>query len=396
MRPSEAHAELAAERPLQAQATCIASRGHNPMGPAPMTCMPSHPERVREHMRGTENAPSALKLASKDRGGETEISARSGVLRGKDWLKRWFLEDALPLWQRHGLDLHNGGFFEKLTGDLQPVEEPRRARLVARQIYVYAIADEMGWVGPSAEIVAHGLDFITRRMLCDDGTVIASLRVDGTDIRDTYDPYDYAFVLFGLAAAAKCLGAHTLAARAAKIRDRMIEQWAHPVAGFQECAPPKIPLKANSHMHLLEAFLAWEELNLPDAGIWRTLADGIVGLCLSYLIDPLTGAIEEFYDLDWRSLTGEAGGLIEPGHQFEWAWLLLRWANRRQRTDVMAQVFRLVQIGEDHGVDETRGVAINALGDDFSVRDASAKLWPQTERIKAWCALASCARNPTE
>ena len=34
------------------------------------------------------------------------------------------------------------------------------------------------------------------------------------------------------------------------------------------------------------------------------------------------------------------------------------------------------------GVDRGRGVAINALWDDLSVRDAGARLWPQTERLK--------------
>jgi mannose-6-phosphate isomerase len=35
------------------------------------------------------------------------------------------------------------------------------------------------------------------------------------------------------------------------------------------------------------------------------------------------------------------------------------------------------------GVDPGRGVAVNALWDDFSVRDGSARLWPQTEWLKA-------------
>jgi mannose-6-phosphate isomerase len=34
-------------------------------------------------------------------------------------------------------------------------------------------------------------------------------------------------------------------------------------------------------------------------------------------------------------------------------------------------------------------VAVNALWDDFSVRDANARLWPQTEHLKAALALGS-------
>ena len=43
---------------------------------------------------------------------------------------------------------------------------------------------------------------------------------------------------------------------------------------------------------------------------------------------------------------------------------------------------RLFEIGRG-GFDPMRGVVVNALWDDLSVRDAGARLWPQTERLKA-------------
>jgi mannose-6-phosphate isomerase len=46
-----------------------------------------------------------------------------------------------------------------------------------------------------------------------------------------------------------------------------------------------------------------------------------------------------------------------------------------------AAALRLITIGEDSGVHG--GVAVNALLDDFSIHDAKARFWPQTERLKA-------------
>ena len=43
----------------------------------------------------------------------------------------------------------------------------------------------------------------------------------------------------------------------------------------------------------------------------------------------------------------------------------------------------MIGIAEGPGVDPARGVAMNQLLDDMSVHDAQARLWPQTERIKA-------------
>ena len=39
------------------------------------------------------------------------------------------------------------------------------------------------------------------------------------------------------------------------------------------------------------------------------------------------------FDADWRPLAGLTGRLVEPGHQFEWAWLLERWSRLRGRAD---------------------------------------------------------------
>jgi mannose/cellobiose epimerase-like protein (N-acyl-D-glucosamine 2-epimerase family) len=50
---------------------------------------------------------------------------------------------------------------------------------------------------------------------------------------------------------------------------------------------------------------------------------------------------------------------------------------------------RLLPTARTFGVDPERGVAINSLLDDFSVHDPQARLWPQTERIKAWTLAAA-------
>lgn len=79
---------------------------------------------------------------------------------------------------------------------------------------------------------------------------------------------------------------------------------------------------------------------------------------------------------------------MEPGHQFEWAWLLTRWAISRNRPDALQKAKRLFEIGEGHGLCPVRKVAVMALLDDFSVHDPLARLWPQTEWLKSAMLLA--------
>ncbi len=50
---------------------------------------------------------------------------------------------------------------------------------------------------------------------------------------------------------------------------------------------------------------------------------------MSHFIDAETGGLREFFKADWTPYDGEKGRIMEPGHQFEWAWLLARWGERR-------------------------------------------------------------------
>jgi mannose-6-phosphate isomerase len=134
-------------------------------------------------------------------------------------------------------------------------------------------------------------------------------------------------------------------------------------------------------MHLFEAMLAWAEIDGDPT--WRTLADEIAELALAKFIHAETGMIREFYDLDWNPAPGVEGRICEPGHQFEWGWLLLRWGNLAGRADATTAALQMIDAAETNGTDFARGVAINALLDDLSVHDNGARLWPQTERIKA-------------
>jgi len=130
-------------------------------------------------------------------------------------------------------------------------------------------------------------------------------------------------------------------------------------------------------MHLLEASLAW--LDLAGGYEWQALADELGELALKQFIDPATGMLHESFDDSWKPTRDMAGRLVEPGHQFEWAWLLMRWG--QHRADAREAAIRLIDIAETHGV--RGGVAINAVVNDTSVHDGAARLWPQTERLRA-------------
>lgn len=91
----------------------------------------------------------------------------------------------------------------------------------------------------------------------------------------------------------------------------------------------------------------------------------------------------------------EMGCIVEPGHQFEWAWLLLRWNAATQDARAASMALALVDTAERRGVDARRGVAVNSLLTDGNIRDGRARLWPQAERLKAACLAWEATRLPT-
>lgn len=305
-------------------------------------------------------------------------SLGSGAQRFSDWLRL----RALPTWATLGAG-DDGLFSEALTLAGRPVASPRRARVQLRQIYVYAEAGMSGWNGPWRRLVENGAQALSSAYLKSDGFARMLLTAEGAPLDDTSMLYDQAFLLLSLATMARTgLNIATEESQAIRLRDQLMAG-AMPNGAMREHGPH--PFQSNAHMHLLEASLAWEDVG-KDAG-WASFSDQIVHLAKTAFIDGQDGFLREFFDQDWGPAANEDGRLVEPGHQFEWAWLLARYGRLRGDTDASTKARRLYQVGLS-GVDERSEIACDSLNDDLTVRSRRARLWPQTEWLKASLLLA--------
>lgn len=297
----------------------------------------------------------------------------------------WLRTAALPLWATVGVDPATGGFREALTWTGAPHDPRRRARVQARQAFVFASAAADGLPGPWLAAARAGMDFFLSHARRPDGLYAAILDLAGAQSDPTPRLYEHAFILLALAALRQAdPGDDAWRVEATAIAERLAA-FRYPAGGFREAGDDAF--QANSHMHLFEAAIALEAAGGGSG--WAALADEIAELALGRFIDPASGALHEFFDADWRPLSG-AAGLIEPGHQFEWAWLIERWGVLRGHDGARAAARRLFAAGR-RGFDPVRGVVANAQWDDLSVRDPAARLWPQTEHLKAALILGEAA-----
>jgi mannose/cellobiose epimerase-like protein (N-acyl-D-glucosamine 2-epimerase family) len=313
---------------------------------------------------------------------------------------RWILEVGAPYWAMAGVDREKGGFFDRLNGEGQPVpEDVKHVKYQARQIYAFCHAHLLGAGDEALAAAKDGWRFLGRRGWDVQGGWVHTITRAGRPLDGTKDLYDHAFMMLALAWLARATGDDEplrLAARTVAYLDRkMVDPhgggggWGgyfeRSTEGLMEIP---LPRRQNPHMHLLEALLALHATSGEAA--WLDRARQLVGLVLDHMIDPATGQMGEYYGHDWQPAAGAPGRVREPGHHFEWVWLLLAYRAATGDDRVVEPADRLYRFALS-GVDTTGDGPLAPVDetdpDGGFVRDTK-RLWCQTEAIKAFVARA--------
>lgn len=294
----------------------------------------------------------------------------------RDWLRGV----AAPLWAARGRT-GSGLFAERMTLTGEPDDSYFRVFVQARHIFAFATIGRIGWDGPWRELIAETITVLVERARRDDGFFVHRLDAAANPLDPRVDLYDQAFVLFALANAGEVLAEPRWFDVAEDLLDTIERNWTHPAGGYTEgeIVDPRVR-RQNPHMHLLEATMALAEAS--GRARFAIVADQIADLAERRFIDPATGALLEYFTDTLEPAPGIEGRIVEPGHCFEWAWLFER-LGAVGRADRLLVADRLTGFARAHGICARRGVCINEVLTDGSVHDATARLWPQTERIKA-------------
>lgn len=295
-------------------------------------------------------------------------------------VQQHFQDVIVPLWQGPGWNADMALPYEALDAEHQSLPPQRyRAMACARQLYLFSSL--IGQV-PAAEERAAALFRSLQQHFHDaeHGGWFYSVDPQGAPLDQRKDLYTHAFILFACA--------HYWD----KVREPLVESVLNAVLevvaqrfatgdGLYEASLERDwsslesgPLQ-NPLMHLAEAFLATLSVR-KDAAV----RDALVELCTAMqkrFIDPQHGVLME-------KPLGAVDNWFEPGHQFEW-YFLLESSSLLRGSTLHASLERAFAFTEQLGVDQQTG-AVRAMLDlepNGPPRDATQRIWAQAEYLRA-------------
>lgn len=308
-----------------------------------------------------------------------------------DRAKGWLIDAALPFWSGAGFDPRSGLFVERMDFAGRPLDVPLRLMVQCRQIYVFAHATLLGWYDGRAQ-VEQGLDALLHHFALANAAVPFAFSVDrdGRVIDPRADTYGYAFLLFALAWARRLLGPRVDETTASRVIACLQTQLrAGGGRGFVDGRPRRqSTLRQNPQMHLLEACLE-VAATFGHAGA-RAISEEIVALFETRLFSPQHQALPELHDDHWQIIE-PATAVFEPGHHFEWIWLLDRYriaTGSESRIPASALALRAWRegLGDNGAVIES----VRISGGD---RVGSRRCWATCEALKAAASDADSGRD---
>jgi len=293
-------------------------------------------------------------------------------------VQQHFQDVIVPLWQGPGWNADMGLPYEALDAEHQPLAPQRyRAMACARQLYVFSSL--IGQVQDAEERAATLFRSLQQRFHdAEHGGWFYSIDPYGAPLDQRKDLYTHAFILFAcanywdkvrepLVESALNAALEVIAQRFAT-GDGLYEASLDRDWSSLNSGPLQNPL-----MHLAEAFLATLSVR-EDTVVQRALVELCTGMQKRF-IDPQQSVLME-------KPLGAVDNWFEPGHQFEWYFLLESSPLLRGST-LHVSLLNAFAVTEQLGVDPYTGAVVAMLTLDGSAKDATQRIWAQAEYLRA-------------
>lgn len=294
-------------------------------------------------------------------------------------VQQHFHQVIVPLWLTTGWNAELALPYEALNPQGQPLPPQRyRAMACARQLYVFSQLMGDARHPYAAERAAALFRSLNKHFLDTEyGGWIYSINPQGSPLDSRKDLYTHAFILFACAhywrVSQDPLAESTMNAALEVIDQQFSDEDGlfHAELSRDWCDLGTGALQ-NPLMHLTEALLA-----VLQARADEHTEQALQALCsqmLARFVVAKTGLLLE-------KPLGSASNWFEPGHQFEWLYLLQTSALLRQHP-LHEALAHAVELSLKQGVSSEHGVYAS-LDANLQLLDATQRIWAQTEYLRA-------------
>ena len=306
--------------------------------------------------------------------------------------REYLFNKLLKQWLEHGIHPELGYSYESLNHDWS-VNPLGRIRLLTqcRQLYTFSHAfietDDKQWHRPLNKL----FEFIISNYWKNDAWIFSL--DDHLNVKETQsDCYALAFVLLAFSYYFKASGDKRALEFIESTHLFLQNKMASVNGGFLESYPPSNEhiRRQNPHMHLLEGYLA--VFSIQPTQIYKTEIKKLLDLLTSHFYDESSESLIEFFEEDWK-IHPSLGDNIEPGHHFEWVWLLHQANRIFSETRYLKIADALWESSVKHGFDPQGGIYNKVHSYNHTVIDAEKRIWPITEYLKALCAHQSTSKT---
>ena len=302
---------------------------------------------------------------------------------------RTFTNKTLLFLLEYGWDIEYGGLFETLDSQgKNGSEDFRRVMVHARQLFVFSRWTRITRDKTYERMARKIFEYLTASFWdADYEGWYSKVTLDGKPLDPTKDLYAHAFVLFGLVHYAEYISKNEAEPWIQKTITLLQERFSRSDGSYKQQMNRYFSdvtfnqRSQNPHMHLLEAALALSNRN--ESCQYNALVASLLKLFDDKFLDRRKLIIHEHLDSNFYP-DKEIGHIIEPGHHYEWAWLL-DWTAEKldqpQLKDLGSSILsRSLEFGWDLEFD---GVFDQINATDMSILKSSKRLWPILELIKA-------------
>jgi mannose/cellobiose epimerase-like protein (N-acyl-D-glucosamine 2-epimerase family) len=300
--------------------------------------------------------------------------------------------DMARLCATRGWDAARSRSVERLQDDLTPAPLGYRRGMVAgRQLFFFSHAYRLT-KDPIYEDRARYLfaDLVNHFWDKTNGGWYFSLNDDNTPHNPTKDLYGHAFIIFGLAHYLAIFADKDALDWLYKTNELVLRHFSLPGGWFAPSTTRDLAilgrnLEQNPHMHLLEAYLSSYNATQDDS--FLKYSTQIMSVYTEILRTPDGSKVLEHLDENGRP-SGEEGNSIQPGHLYEWYWLVNEYADIAGLPAYRAACTPIIGWADRWGVDPGAGGIYDMVDTGGNVISNRKRIWPVTECIKALATLA--------